>query len=886
MRWWQFRKRDADLERELWSDLELEEEEQRETGVSPEEARYAARRAFGNPALIKEQTHEAWGWATLERSMADLRYALRQIRKSPGFAAVVVLVLMLGIGANASVFSVLNAVLLRPLEFPNANRLVQITSVKNEKPVGVSGPDLRDFATQTHAFEKMTIYDQWRKNVSTSPRGDDGAEVLVGLAPPEFFEALAIQPLLGRLFTPDEELEGRNHVALITDAFWKSHYQRDPKILGRTLSINDQPYIIIGILPSTIPGWLHGAQAQLPVFEPFLPEAGVGNESSRGGRGNGSLGLLKPGVTIGQAQADLARIAENLATTHPVDRGISVAVEPLATMRAGDLRPLLLLLMGAVGLILLIACSNLAALLLARNTARQREFAMRKALGAGRAALVRQVLVETLVLSLMGTVCGLAIAWGTTRALRTADPGKIPQLLELTLDWRVVLFTVVAGLGTCLFFGIMPALLSTRVDAAVVLKEGGRTSSGASRQGFRKVLVTAQIALSLMLLVGAGLLIQTLERLQNQDLGFRVDQLIRGHFYLPPAHYPTPESITRFCDRLAEQIAALPGVQDVSVTTVYPPSDRWRMMFSIERRAVSRLEDVPSTIFGVVDANYLRTAGIPVVQGRDFSDSDREETLPVAIVNQTFVKQYFPNEDSIGRRIELGAPASLIPQDTWMGAQRETVTIAGVMRDSRNQGLVLPVAPQLIVLFRQTPQVNFGFKDVLVRSNVAPKTLERTVAHQLHTLDPRLPLSEVETMSEYLGDMTAVKRFTGVILASFAGMGLVLSVMGIYGVIAYLVAQRTQEIGIRLALGASRSAVMWLVSSQGLRMALAGVVIGLIGTVLTARSLTGLLYGISALDPLTLASASVVLIAIALAACALPARTAAKIDPMQALRSE
>jgi putative ABC transport system permease protein len=886
MRWWQIKKRDADLEREVRSDLELEEEEQRETGLSPEEARYAARRAFGNPTLIKEQTHEAWGWATLERSMEDVRYALRQMRRSPGFATVVVLVLALAIGANAAVFSVLNAVLLRPLEFPNANRLVQITSVRDGKPEGVSGPDLRDFATQSHAFEKIAIYDQWRKNVSTSPRRDDAAEVLVGLAPPEFFETLAIQPLLGRLFTPDEGLEGRNHVALITEAFWKSHFQRDPKILGRTLSINDQPYIIIGVLPATIPGWLHRAQEQLPVFEPFVPGPGVWNESSRGGRGNGSIGLLKPGVTVGQAQADLARIAENLATTHPVDRGVSVTVTPLATMRTGDLRPLLLLLMGAVGLILLIACSNLAALLLARNTTRQREFAMRKALGAGRAALVRQVLMETLVLSLMGSGCGLAMAWGTIRALRTADPGKIPQLLELTLDWRVVLFTVAAGLGTCLFFGIMPALLSTRVNAAAVLKEGGRTSSGASRQVFRKALVTAQIALSLMLVVGAGLLIRTLARLENQDLGFQVDHLIRGHLYLPPAHYTTAESITQFCDRLTAQIRALPGVRDVSVTTMYPPMDGWRMMFSIERRAVSRLEDVPSTIFGVVDANYLRTAGIPVIEGRDFSESDREGTQPVAIVNQAFVKQYLPDESPIGRRIELGAPASLIAQDVWMGTQRETVTIAGVMRDNRNQGLGQPVAPQLIALFRQTPAVNFGFKDLLVRSDVAPEALEQAVAQQLHALDSGLPLSEVETMSEYLDDVTAAKRFTSVILASFAGLGLVLAVMGIYGVIAYLVAQRTQEIGIRLALGAPRSAVLWLVSSQGLRMALTGVAIGLMGTVLAARSLTGLLYGISALDPLTLGSATVVLIAIALAACALPARNATKIDPMQALRSE
>ncbi|MEA2258163.1 MAG: hypothetical protein QOJ51_988, partial [Acidobacteriaceae bacterium] len=718
MRWWQLKKRDADLERELRSDLELEEEEQRERGLSAEEASYAARRAFGNSCLIKEQTHEAWGWAAFERLLQDLHYAFRQMRRSPGFAVVVVLVLVLAlaIGANASIFSVLDAVLLRPLEFSNANRVVQITSVKNGKPVGMSGPDLRDFATQSHTFEKMAIYDQWRKNVSTSPRGADAAEVLVGLAPAEFFEALGIQPLLGQLFTADEGLEGRNHVALITETFWKSHYQRDPKILGRTLSINDQPYTIIGVLPATIPGWLHKAQAQLPVFEPFVPGPGVWNEPARGGRGNGSLGLLKPGVTIGQAQADLARIAENLAATHPVDREISVAIAPLATMRTGDLRPLLLLLAGAVGLILLIACSNLAALLLARNTARQREFAMRKALGAGRAALVRHVLTETLALSLMGSGFGLALAWGTTRALRLTDPGKIPQLLELTLDWRVVLFTLAAGLGTCLLFGMAPALLSTRVDAVGVLKEGGRTSSGASRQGFRKVLVTAQIALSLMLLVGAGLLIQTLERLQNQDLGFRVDHLMRGHLYLPPAQYQSAESITQFCDRLTERIRAVPGVRDMSVTTIYPPNDGWRMMFSIEGRALSRLEDVPSSIFGVVDANYLRTAGIPVMEGRDFSESDGERTLPVAIVNQAFVKQYFPDEDPIGRRIELGAPASLIAQDVWMGSQRETVTIAGVMRDNRDQGLGLPVAPQLISLFRQTPVVNFGFKDVLVRS--------------------------------------------------------------------------------------------------------------------------------------------------------------------------
>ncbi len=884
MQWWQINKRDADLERELRADLDLEEEEQRERGLSSDEAHYAAKRAFGNPTLIKEQTHEAWGWTQCERVLQDVRYAFRQMRKNPGFAAVVVLVLALTIGANAAVFSVLNAVLLRPLEFPNANRLVEITSVKDGKPVGVSAPDGQDFAAQNGTFEKVAIYDQWRKNVSASPRGDDADEVLVGLAPAEFFEALGVQPLLGRLFTAREGLD-RAHVALITDTFWKTHYRRDPKILGQTLSVNDQPYTIIGVLPATIPGWLHRAQAQLPVFEPFLPGP---DEQGRGGRGYGAIGLLKPGVAIGQAQADLSRIAGNLAATHPVDRGLTVSVAPLATMRTGDLRPLLLLLIGAVCLILLIACSNLAALLLARNTTRQREFAMRKALGAGSAALMRQILTETLLLSLLGSGLGLALAWAATYVLRIIDPGKIPQLLALTLDWRVVLFTLAAGLATCLFFGIAPALLSARLDVAVVLKEGGRTSSGVSRQGFRRAMVTAQIALSLMLLVGAGLLIQTLERLENQDLGFRVDHLIRGHLYLPPAQYSTPQSITQFCDRLTERVRALPGVRDVSVTTIYPPNDGWRMMFSIEGRPTLRASDVPSTIFGVVDANYLRTAGIPVVQGRDFSESDREATLPMAIVNQAFVKQYFPNENPIGRRIELGAPLSLIAEDVWMGTQRETVTIAGVMRDNGDQGLGHPVAPQLIALFRQLPMplVNSGFKDLLVRSDVAPEALEPAVAQQLHALDPRIPLSEVETMSEYLDDETAAKRFTSMILASFAGIGLLLAVMGIYGVIAYLVAQRTQEIGIRLALGAPRSAVVWLVSSQALRMALAGVAIGLLGTVFAARSLASLLYGVSPLDPLTLGSASIALLAVALAACALPARRAAAIDPIRALRTE
>lgn len=598
------------------------------------------------------------------------------------------------------------------------------------------------------------------------------------------------------------------------------------------------------------------------------------------------MGLMKPGISLEAAQADLATIARSLGQTYPTDHGVGVSLTPLEVRRSGDLKPILMVLMGAVGVILLIVCSNLAALLLARNMSRRREFAMRQSLGAGRGALVRQILAETLLLSVAGSGCGLGLALGAMRAVRMSDPSRLPQLMTLSVDWRVLAFTAGAGLATCLGFGLAPALLSTGVDPAAVLREGGRGSSGGSRQTFRKVLVVAQIALSVMLLVGAGLLIRTLERLQNQDLGFRVDHLMRAHLYLPAAQYPTPLAITQFCDRLTERLRNIPGVNDVSVTTIYPPSDRWRMMFSIPGKPVSRLDDIPSTIFGVVDANYLRTAEIPVIAGRDFSASDGENNPPVALINQAFVRRYFAGEDPIGQRVELGAPVSLLPDDGWMGRQRISMTVVGVMRDNKDQGLALPVAPQLIGLFRQIGVVNFAFKDLLIRTDVAPQTIEHEVERQLHALDPRIPLSEAESMSRFLGDLTEVQRFTGMILAGFAGIGLVLAVIGIYGVIAYLVAQRTQEIGIRLALGAPRSAVVWLVSAQGLRMALGGVVLGLAGTALAGRSMASLLYGVSPLDGMTLATVSLAMVAIALAACILPARRAAAIDPARALRSE
>jgi putative ABC transport system permease protein len=834
----------------------------------------------------KEGHRMQLGAPLLEQLGRDLRFGLRQMVKSRAFTLTAGLTLALGIGANSAVFSVLNAILLRPLPFPNAARLVRIYSVVKNESVGPSPLDSRDFSLQNHTFERVAVFDQWRKNVITAETGDNPENVNVGLGNLDLFEALGIRPVMGRLFTADESLPGRNHVALIAESFWQSHYARDPGILGRTIAINGVSYSIIGVLPQAIPGWLRGVNRDLEVWEPFVPVPGIWNDSERAERGFTSVGLLRQGVAIQQAQADLATVAASLATAYPIDHGVGVKVEPLVASRAGDLRPQLYLLMGAVTLIMLIACSNLAALLLARNTARQREFAMRAALGARRSTLVGQILVETLLLALLGGVCGVAFAAGIDLLVRHRHPQNLPLLAEVTLDWRVLLFTFLAAVCASILFGLAPAILSSKINLVDALKEGARGSSARLRHGFRKVLVISQIALSLMLTVSAALFLQTIMRLVNQEMGFRADHLLKAHFFLPGAQYPSPDAITRFCDEYAARLRALPGVRDVSITTIYPPFERWDEMFTVEGHPVSRAEGVPTTYFGVTDALYLKTAGIPLLKGRDFSDSDRENTPVVAIVNQTFANRFLRNEDPLEKKIDLGSPPNVPIQDPWLRDGVVPVTVIGVMADSKNDGLALPVEPQLITLFRQMPRVNFGFKDVLVRSATAPETIENAMQQQFHSIDPRLPLSEMMPMDEHIAEQTTDRRFTGEILAAFAVLGLVLAVVGIYGVVSYLVAQRNLEIGIRLALGAGRSHVLWLIVRQGLLLGAAGVCIGLVGTAAAARSLESVLYRISALDAVTLTSASVFLLLVALAASAIPARRATSIDPIKALRTE
>ena len=551
----------------------------------------------------------------------------------------------------------------------------------------------------------------------------------------------------------------------------------------------------------------------------------------------------------------------------------------------------------AVSLVLLIACANLAGLLMARNSARYRDIAMRAALGASRPRLIRQLLIETVALFLGGGLAGICIAAGTAAVLvRSNAQGtapyingskSLPHFWPAAPDGRILLFAFAISILTALCFGLGPAFGGTRVSLASTLREGGRSGSlGASRQAFRRAIVIAEIALSLVLVVAAALLVQTMIKLQRQDPGFRGDHLFTAHIFVPPARYTDPADIARFCDQLGLRVRAIPGVIDASVTGVYPTAMRWSEMFTFDGHAASRLADIPQARFGPVDDRFVRTIGLSLVSGRDFAESDQATSPPVALVNQEFVHRYFPNENLIGRQFRMGPPRGIgVPAAYWKRGSG-AVRIVGVLANFMNERPPIPPSPQILLLYRQQPDVNFGFKNVVVRTNVQPETIAPAVSRELHALDPEIPLGEISTMERHLADQTADSRFTTVLLGLFAVLGMILAIIGVYGVVSYLVAQRTHELGVRVALGASAADVLWLVLRHGITIGLLGVGLGLAGALAAREILAGMLYNVSASDPWTLGCGSIILLVVVLIATAIPARRAMRVDPVLALRSE
>jgi putative ABC transport system permease protein len=544
---------------------------------------------------------------------------------------------------------------------------------------------------------------------------------------------------------------------------------------------------------------------------------------------------------------------------------------------------MLRLLMGAVLLILLIACSNVANLLLARNSARNREVALRTALGAETSALLRQFTAENLVLGLLGGALGCGLAWCGCATVAKIHPAQLPQLSGVDVDVRVLAFAFFISVLSSLVFGVIPAMTSLKVSPAEAFKEGGRTSPGGrTRKQLGRVFVMTEMAFAVMLLIGTGLLIQSLMRLQNQPTGFRPDHILRTHLYLPPVRYPNTTSITRFSDEYVSRVRALPGVVDATISAANPPDDQWKQNFTIDGRAISRLEDTPVAARNAVDSHYLQTLGISVVQGRSFLDSDTESSPPVALINQAFVRQFFPNEDPIGKRIRIGVGqqvGSANPSD-------EVFQIVGVAGDTMNRGPALPPMPHITTLFRQTRDLNVGFKTLLMRTQMDPLQLAGSIRQQLHSLDPNIPFAEVATMNQLITAQTADRRYTTGLLAVFAIFGVVLAGIGVYGVVSYIVSRQTNEIGVRMALGAQRAHVLWMVLRQGIVLAGIGAVAGLFGAWVLRRAVAQLVFGISPADPATFFSAAALLVVLAAAACMSPAIKAMKVDPMVALRYE
>ncbi|MCM2255133.1 MAG: ABC transporter permease [Vicinamibacteria bacterium] len=804
----------------------------------------------------------------------DLRFGARQLLKSPGFTAVALLTLALGIGANSAIFSFVNAILLKPLPYPDAERLVFLTEWSEQVPnMSFSVANFQDVRDQNKVFESVVA--SRGQNYVLTGHGD--AEQLRGRqASSGLFRTLGLQPLLGRPFSEAEDKPGAERVALLSEGFWTRRFGRDPDVVGRTLTLNNEPYTVIGVMPGT----MHGTFRNVEVWTSLLRlEDQIGGPQRRGSHpGIYVLARMKPGVSPEQARTDVVGIAKRLAETYPSNARQSMTVEPALEAVVGDLRAALVILLGAVGFVLLIACANVANLLLSRAAARQKEIAVRQALGAGRWRIVRQLLTESLLLAAGGGLLGLLVAWGGIRGLIAISPENTPRIDEVSLDLSVLAFTFAVSLVTGLVFGLLPALQTARHDHAETLKDGGRGGSGGpERSRARAALVVAEVALSLVLLVGAGLMSKSFLQLLDADPGFDPKGVLTMTVGLPQAKYPEEAQRAAFFEQVLARLQGTPGVQMLATTA--PLLGGWQTSFGVEGRPEALPGQAPSTDITRVSPGYFRTMGVTLLKGRDFTEHDRADQPPVIVVDETMASTWWPNEDPIGKRLRFGAGHDT--DEPWR-------TVIGVVRHVKNYGVDEDSRVETYVPYLQEP---IGFASFLLKAeNGDPAALSGAVRAALKAVDPDVPLFQVRGLEEIVSDGLAEKRLSAQLLGAFAALALLLSAIGIYGVMSYAVTQQTLEIGIRVALGAQRPDILRMVMRQGMRLATLGVGIGLVlalGLALGLGRLLGeILFRVSPTDPPTFAAVPVILTLVALAACWIPARRALGVDPISALRWE
>ena len=812
----------------------------------------------------------------------DLRYALRQMRKSPGFTVVAVVTLALGIGANTAIFSAVNAVLLRPLPYPNSDQLVMLWEENPHRGWFeniISGENFHDWQTQNQVFSEMAAFES---NSFSITGGRQAEEVAGEHVSANLFSVLGVQPFRGRLFLPEENKEDKAAV-ILSYGFWQQRYGGDPDLTGKTISINGGSYPVVGILAPTFSDdyssfaashselWLSG-------IEPFEP--------GRQTHAYHAIARLKPGVSLEQAQANMNSIATQIDRQYPESRGWGVAVVGLHDQTVKYARPTLMVLLVAVGLVLLIACANVANLLLVRATGRQKETAIRTALGASRSQLARQFLVESVLLSVSGAVAGLAFAPLASRILVLLTPPDAPHVEGIAINGLVMMFTAGLALGTGGVFGLAPMFSSGRVNVNESLKDTTRATSGGARdRRFRDLLVVGEFGLSLALLAGAGLMIKALTHLHHVDLGFNPDHLLTVKVPLRGPQYEPAEKQAQFFYDLVSRIGALPGVESASLSRGVPVLDWDGQYFVTAENPHPAAGEVPDANYVCVGPRYFKTMQIPIVQGRVFSDSDTQSSEPAAIVSQSLATKYWPGQDPIGKRLKISGDANDNTQP-WR-------TVVGVAGNVRSDGQYWPFRPEIYVPYTQFPWILYP-RNIVVRTTVAPLSIVPEIRRQVTALDKDVPISNIATMKEITAGPVQQGKAVMWLLGSLATLALVLSAIGIYSVISYSVSQRTREIGIRMALGASDGSVASMVVRQGLLLALIGLGAGLLGALAMGRIFSGLpfkvrlllLFDVRPTDPLILGAVSVVLTIVALLACLLPARRAAKVDPMVALRYE
>jgi len=889
---------DRELEEEMRFHLEMRAQENAEAGMEPEEASYAAQRQFGNQTLLQEVSRDMWNFRSLETLAQDLRYGARIMVKNPGFTAVAVLTLALGIGANTAVFSVINTMLLRPLPFPESERLALVWDDRplvNYPQMPLSLPNFLDVREQCHSCAEMSAW-SWHGSFNLSG-GAEPEKVQYAVVSANLFSVLGVQPMLGRNFRPEEDKPGDARAIIISHSLWQKRFSANPNFIGQTVTLDGRTFEVCGVLPASFR--FVSFPKETEVWLPFgLDPLGNQRIYNRNGKSLGVIARLKPGIDLARAQTEMAEISRRLEQQHPqINRGIKLRMVALREQTVKNLRLALLVLLGAAAFVLLIACANVANLQLARASARGSEMVIRAALGAGRWRLVRQLLIENAMLAVIGGAAGVLLAlWcvGMLKRMPFNEPtffmpyATSPQ--QISVDGRVLAGAFLLSLLTSLICGLVPALQASKPDVHASLKEGGGRSSGArTTQRARGLLIVAEVALALSLLIGAGLMVNSFMRLQQVDPGFNPENVLTFEVRLPPSKYAEPYQVTDFYTRLLERIALLPGVTAAGAVEFLPFSGGDNAMgIFIEGQPAPPPGERSLAHFRSTTTDYFRALGLQLRRGRSFTERDDLNVQRVTVINETMARQYWPGENPIGKSVAIEfetmrfRPDGSLLWDPSYGMRE----IVGVVADVKHSRLDAEAVPEMYIPMRQLRQPRAREMTIALRATSDPLALSGAVRREVAAIDPNQPISNLTTMSQLLAASVARTRFNFLAFSIFAAIALALAAIGVYGVIAYSVSQRYHEIGIRMALGAQAADVLRLIIRQGMKLVLAGVGIGLAGAIALTRLMKTLLFGVSATDPLTFTVITLLLAFVALLACWIPARRAAKVDPITALRFE